>query len=321
MIMLELTSIGIQVVLPLFLIGWLWLVPTRSRLGIALQGILTLCALLALTRVALWTVPPWWVPYVYLALWTLAIIRNARIAWRAKQNWSENTAQWFGLALLLPLGAWSIILSYGALVGRRPPADIDVIDMPMPLGPGSYLVANGGATQTINGHFLTLNPITDRQRAYRGQSFAVDLVKINDWGMRASGWRPNDPAAYQIFGEPVFSPCTGTVISMRIDLPDMQVPIPDETLLEGNHVAIDCGAYVVLLGHFKNGSVLVGAGEQIQVGQKLGDAGNSGNTFEPHLHIHVQRHAPEGQPLLSGEPLHIALNGTFFVRNQRIVID
>lgn len=320
MIMLELTSIGIQVVLPLALIAWMWLAPARGRIGFALQGILTLCVLLALTFAALWSVPPWWVPYVYLALWALAILRTGPRIWRTGRLWPGTVFQWIGWALLVPLGVWSMALSYGALAGRTPPNSVAVIDLPMPLGPGTYLVANGGANSTVNGHFLTLEPKTERQRAYRGQSFGVDLVKIDSLGLRTSGWRPSDPADYQIYREPVFSPCAGTVISARKDLPDMPVPIPDETLLEGNHVAIDCGEFVVLLGHFRNASLLVRAGDQIQVGEKLGEVGNSGKTFEPHLHIHVQRPAAEGQPLLSGEPLHLSLAGEFPVRNQQLSV-
>ena len=46
----------------------------------------------------------------------------------------------------------------------------------------------------------------------------------------------------------------------------------------------------------------------------IGQVGNSGNTSEPHLHIHAQRPA-ENDAFLSGEPLPIRLNGRFLVRN------
>jgi hypothetical protein len=50
----------------------------------------------------------------------------------------------------------------------------------------------------------------------------------------------------------------------------------------------------------------------------LGLVGNSGNTNEPHLHIHVQRPAAPGRELLSGDPLPIRLSGRFLVRNDRV---
>ncbi len=48
----------------------------------------------------------------------------------------------------------------------------------------------------------------------------------------------------------------------------------------------------------------------------LGRVGNTGNTGEPHLHIHAQRPGTPTMPL-SGEPLPIRLNGWYPVRNLR----
>jgi murein DD-endopeptidase MepM/ murein hydrolase activator NlpD len=50
----------------------------------------------------------------------------------------------------------------------------------------------------------------------------------------------------------------------------------------------------------------------------LGYVGNSGNTDEPHLHIHVQRPGPPSAPL-SGEPRSVTFDGRFLVRN--MVVD
>lgn len=44
---------------------------------------------------------------------------------------------------------------------------------------------------------------------------------------------------------------------------------------------------------------------------------NSGNTGEPHLHVHAQRPGPPATPL-SGDPLPILFNGRFPVRGDRI---
>ena len=52
-------------------------------------------------------------------------------------------------------------------------------------------------------------------------------------------------------------------------------------------------------------------------GDVLGLVGNSGNTGEPHLHVHAQR---PGSAIarLSGEPVPIRLGGRYLVRNDRI---
>ena len=46
-------------------------------------------------------------------------------------------------------------------------------------------------------------------------------------------------------------------------------------------------------------------------------AANSGNTGEPHLHVHAQRPGPAGAPL-GGDPLPILFGGRFPVRGDRI---
>lgn len=56
----------------------------------------------------------------------------------------------------------------------------------------------------------------------------------------------------------------------------------------GNHVFIDPGSEMVKFAHLRPGSVAVSTGDQV-TGQLLGEVGNSGNTTEPHLHIHAER--------------------------------
>src|SRR3546814_15367827 len=43
-----------------------------------------------------------------------------------------------------------------------------------------------------------------------------------------------------------------------------------------------------MLAHLRRGSVAVEAGQQVAAGDELGRCGNSGNTSEPHLHLHLQ---------------------------------
>lgn len=83
----------------------------------------------------------------------------------------------------------------------------------------------------------------------------------------------------------------------------------------GNHVILDCGEFVVLLAHLRQGSVQVTVGQTVGKAQVIGQVGNSGNTSEPHLHIHAQRRGAAGTPL-SGEPLWVLFETGFLVRNQ-----
>src|SRR3546814_4096128 len=43
-----------------------------------------------------------------------------------------------------------------------------------------------------------------------------------------------------------------------------------------------------MLAHLRRGSVAVEAGQQVAAGDELGRCGNSGNTSEPPLHLHLQ---------------------------------
>ena len=97
----------------------------------------------------------------------------------------------------------------------------------------------------------------------------------------------------------------------------MQVPIMDKQNMVGNHVLLRCGAVDILLAHFRQGSVRVNPGQRVSLGDILGEAGNSGNTSAPHLHIHAQQPGPPEAPF-SGRPIPMLFDGRFLVRGDRI---
>jgi len=88
----------------------------------------------------------------------------------------------------------------------------------------------------------------------------------------------------------------------------MLPPDRDRSNARGNHVAIACAGIRVELAHLKKGSVRPRVGAQVQVGDHLGQVGNSGNTTEPHLHIH-------GVQPATGLGIPITFNGSAPVRN------
>jgi hypothetical protein len=63
-------------------------------------------------------------------------------------------------------------------------------------------VVAGGSVELLNPHLMTLT--AERFRAYRGQSYGVDLMKLGAFGLRASGVLPSDPARYAILQRPLF---------------------------------------------------------------------------------------------------------------------
>lgn len=319
MILANAITVITQLALPAALLLWLWLRPASSTLSYGVQVVVIALYFFALCVVPMWLAFPWWVPRLFVAI--AGLVLATQLATGVSRRGSHRPQiwkQWTGTGMQAVLASGLLVIVLVALDGRKTPPGS--VDLAFPLGPGTYLVVNGGSTELINAHVATLEPETDRQRAYRGQSFAVDLVQTGSLGMRATGWRQRDPANYEIFGQQVLAPCAGRIIAARDDRQDMPVPVMDSTLLEGNHVFIDCADYGVLLAHFRQGSLLAASGDVVQTGDALGEAGNSGQSGEPHLHVHAQR-IPESGPLLAGEPLHVTFNGRYLVRNDRLTIE
>lgn len=154
---------------------------------------------------------------------------------------------------------------------------------------------------------------------FRGQSRALDIFRISSLGIHVEGWRPEDPGRYLTFAAPLTAPCDGTVARVVDGVPDNRVPRMNREQMAGNYVAIDCGGFFLILAHLRLGSVQVREGQQVAIGDALGQMGNSGNSSEPHLHIHAQRGLPDGSPL-GGEPLALTIDGRFMVRNDRFTI-
>lgn len=306
-----------QLLIPVALLGWMILRPIPGRGRFLIQATGVGVALLAIAKVGMWIMPPWWVPWTFAATWALASIwrlrhMRSKVPAEARATWETRTAVAFSLVLAL-VGGWG---TGSALAARGAPA-ADVIDLPNPLGPGSYLVAHGGRRTIVNIHLKTLDSEVERFKAWRGQSYALDLVGIDRLGLRADGVRPVDPSRYVIFGAPVFAPCNGEVAEAENGRPDLPVPRMDSEHLLGNHVFLQCDGIVLVFAHLREGSVLVEEGERVTPGQRLGEVGNSGNTSEPHLHLHAQRPGQPGSPV-SGEPVGVRVDGRWLVRNDRI---
>ena len=114
---------------------------------------------------------------------------------------------------------------------------------------------------------------------------------------------------------PVLAPVAATVHQALDGEPDIAIgaTLADPSRLLGNHaiLKLETGTYLVI-AHMKQGSVRVKTGDAVAEGQQLGECGNSGNTSEPHIHIHHQRRDPLsingdlnlGVNLVEGLPLY-----------------
>lgn len=307
----------LQTSVPLALIAWLTLFPPRSVIGFWTQTLAIGLCLYAIGFTGIWTFPPWWVLYGFAALLLASVVRSVLRA-HDQSLWPRRVSGWLsliGFFVLTLYAAYEIRIAFDASAipkGRS-------LNLASPLGPGTYLVANGGSAVSINAHADALDQTIAAHRPYHGTGYGVDLVAIDHWGLRANGLMPSDPRRYRIFGRAVVAPCAGDVIAAVDGLPDMTVPEVDEAHLAGNHVILRCNGLDVLLGHFHKGSVQVITGQRLQTGDTIATVGNSGSSSEPHLHIHAQLPGTVAAPF-SGAPIPIRINGRYLVRNNRIAI-
>lgn len=302
----------LQALLPLALVLWMALLPPRNLVGFWLLSFAGALLILMVALQGVWVFPPWWVPYL------LGLLLVAAVAWRlirapARPVLPTRIVGYLPVAVLVATAGYSGTQSWKSISARQTPEG-QVIDLGWPLGPGIYLVANGGASPSINAHAALIDASHPLHAGFGGSGYGVDLIAVNRWGFRATGIQPSDPSAYAIFGSPVLAPCAGEVALAVDDRPDMTVPLVDEGYPAGNHVLLRCGGIDILLGHFRQGSVQVAIGDSVIMGQQIGEVGNSGETGEPHLHIHAQIPGSPEQPF-SGVPVPIRFQGRFLVRN------
>jgi murein DD-endopeptidase MepM/ murein hydrolase activator NlpD len=91
------------------------------------------------------------------------------------------------------------------------------------------------------------------------------------------------------FGRLIVAPGAGLVFDTKDGVFDNVPLTPNENEIPGNYIVIDHmnGEYS-MLAHFKQGSILVNNGDKVKAGDPLGLCGNSGNSYVPHLHYHLQ---------------------------------
>ena len=309
---------ALQLAVPLILIAWIGIAPQRSLLGFCAQVGATAIGLFAAALSGIWMLPPWWSPYVYAALLSLTTLVALRRRGPFVTLKPTGLGAWAVVLLHLSLGGLAGAHASRAVAGRDPPAD-RMVELSFPLAGGTFLIVNGGSDPSVNGHMKTLDASVPRFRAWRGQSYGIDVVKVDRIGLRGDGVLPADPGAYRIYGAKVKAPCSGSIVSATDGLADMRVPAKDTAHLAGNHLILSCDDVDVVLGHLRPGTLKVVVGDRVRSGDLLAEVGNSGNSDEPHLHMHAQEPGTFNEPM-AGNPLPMRVGGRFLVRNDRVSI-
>lgn len=188
------------------------------------------------------------------------------------------------------------------------PHDQSIV-LDFPLKDGRYYIVQGGEDITINHHY-----------SIPAQKYALDIVKINQFGFRAKKWIPKKLTDYYIFDSPLYSPMDGTIVEAVDLFNDLIPPETDPDHPGGNYIVIKSkdSNLLIVLAHLKSKSVLVSKGMQVSQGQELARVGNSGNTSEPHLHIHSLLEKT-GDSFFNGQGIPMIFDDRFLSRNHVLV--
>jgi hypothetical protein len=194
------------------------------------------------------------------------------------------------ITVIISLGAISpallmlIPMTYPASIEAMTPSATVRLPAEIPLK-----VAWGGDNVKVNQHAM----VPDQRWAY---DFVVDPYAHGSANLED----------YGIYGIPIVAPASGEVAVAHDGEPDMK---PGAL---SNNIEAPCGNYIairiptqtyLIIAHLKPGSLLVKEGDQVKEGQKIAECGNSGNTSEPHIHIHHQRQNPKDYPVNFAEGL------------------
>lgn len=145
---------------------------------------------------------------------------------------------------------------------------------------------------------ITQGQLNNGGHAGHSINFAIDAMALTEMYSPMVSMADSN-SAFATWGKEIIAPAGGTVIYARNDVPDnLPGQDPEEIFksihdpidaMAGNAIIIDHGngEHSVLM-HMQQNSVRVKKGDKVESGQVIGLIGNSGNSFQPHLHFHLQ---------------------------------
>ncbi|WP_430972835.1 peptidoglycan DD-metalloendopeptidase family protein [Sunxiuqinia rutila] len=244
--------------------------------------------------------------YVYLVFYLLALGLSLRYTKRVVRNMAPGWVKmggYFFKAMLL--GLLIIPLLYIDLSTRleKPSKEID---LHFPFKNGNYAIVGGGNNVLLNYHI-------ELEQAYYHRAF--DFVKLGKFGNTGLSLLQPDAlnADSYIFGDSIFSPCSGIITTVVNDQPDHEPgKLEDFADDRANVVAIKNQDNYIILAHFKQHTIVVDTLDLVEMGDFIGLVGNSGESSSPHLHIHVRDE--------TNRPVEILFNGNKYIKNDIIRI-
>jgi len=290
--------------LPFILIAWLW----KRRANSTLDWVLTLSIVSALSLLAFiatpWAMSSYYLRYILIALLALAVYFSFRKIKEARLQTPASPSS--KLAATLKVAALFVLLPMDILALRTHFYPVSPVELAFPLSGGVYCVVQGGNSLLTNPFHR--NDIDDRLE------YALDIVKLNWAGNRATGVYPRDLTSYAIYRSTIYSPCDGEVIQIRDGIPD-NTP-GDSGRNPSNLIVIRCHGVRVTLAHMTSGSFLVQDGQHVSEGQPIAKVGSAGFSIEPHLHMDAIRDFSDDTAAIEAVP--ISFSGRILSTNSTV---
>lgn len=305
MILLILIQNALAISVILGIAFWKSTTGSEAILAVFAGGLLLLGTVLSGT----WLYPPDVGSWLYLALFVGASVRHVRRLSIDRSRigvWTKRAATTLSASL-------GTLLMWQGVSGRFAPTE-QYIDLAAPLERSAgNCVLSGGSSLVHNFHYrLGGDPYS------RYEMHAVDFTKKNSLGLRIKPIRalnpqPRDLEAYVIYDEKVFAPCSGEVVEAQGGRQDHLAGNDNRRTDGANYLTLRCGDALVTLAHLRRDTLAVEVGQTIPTGALVGQIGNSGNTEEPHLHLHAQT-PPDAQGL--SDPIPLRFDGRFLSKGE-----
>jgi len=165
-----------------------------------------------------------------------------------------------------------------------------LLELGAPLQGGPWR-ANSGAAKNDSHHRRQFCVLGGRMTL--SSRYAIDWVREEN-GANFQG-AEDDIRSYHSYENPVLAVADGRVVAVRDGIPDNRpghvgaeaLNLTLETIA-GNCVVLDLGSgQFAHYAHLRPGSVRVRVGDRVKRGEVVALVGNSGSSFEPHLHFEV----------------------------------
>ena len=291
------------VIFPLFLY-WVGFRNGKSKINLTLKLLTVWTYFIFIFYTGRWDFLSFFLRYIFLflliALTIKALVQFKKLILfdkKTKWGWTKFTGQFLFL-LLMFWGCINLISGFST--------DEKGIDIAFPLREG--FIGQGGNSVLINYHHSDTTT----------QQYALDIVKLNSWGMLAQGFFPNDLNKYTIYGDTIFSPCDGKIVKIKDGLDNVPIGVLDNLNPAGNHIVLEYENNLIVMAHMLKNSIMVSTGDIVKKGQPLARVGNSGRTTQPHLHIHAITGTDTSKIIQGGNGIPIYFEGKFPIRNDRL---